>query len=187
MQKSLPSNKDALFDVGSSGPIIGFVLATIVTAFGLTLSIPAPQLENVSILPEPLLFTLLSQFLSVLNLLPHSLPDKPSLIVHPIALAGWVGLLVTMLNLLPAAMLDGGHVARSLAGDKIRMVLTLLSILWLVIEGFWPMAFFVLFMSTYSHPGPLDDVSSLSIGRKLLTVVLIAIFVLCSFPIGQFF
>jgi membrane-associated protease RseP (regulator of RpoE activity) len=187
MQKSLPSNRDSLFDVGSSGPIIGFVLATIVTSFGLTLSISAPPSENVGALPEPLIFTLLIQLLSILNLLPQPLPDKPLLLVHPVALAGWVGLLITMLNLLPAAMLDGGHVARSLVGEKTRAALTFLSILLLIIEGFWPMAFFVFFMSMYRHPGPLDDVSSLSTSRKLLTVVLMAIFVLCSFPIQQLF
>jgi len=86
--------------------------------------------------------------------------------------------------LLPAAMLDGGHVARCLAGEKTRTVLTILSVLLLALAGsgmFWPMAILVLFLSTYKHPGPLDDVSDLSTGRKLLTIMLIAIFVL-SFP-----
>ncbi|MDI6905045.1 MAG: hypothetical protein QMD13_06110 [Candidatus Bathyarchaeia archaeon] len=87
-----------------------------------------------------------------------------------------------MLNLLPAAMLDGGHVARSLVGEKTRSILTFLSILLLIVSGFWPMAIFVLFISTYRHPGPLDDVSSLSTGRKLLTIAVIGIFVLCSVP-----
>jgi membrane-associated protease RseP (regulator of RpoE activity) len=90
-------------------------------------------------------------------------------------------MIVTMLNLLPTAMLDGGHVARSILGDKARMVLTFLSILMLVVTDFWPMAILVLFMSMYKHPGPLDDVSPLSTRRKLVTVGLIAVFVLCSF------
>jgi membrane-associated protease RseP (regulator of RpoE activity) len=107
--------------------------------------------------------------------------------LHPVAFAGWVGMVVTMLNLLPAAMLDGGHVARSLVGEKTRSILTFLSILLLILVGFWPMAFFVLFISMYKHPGPLDDVSSLSASRKLLTIVLIVIFVLCSFPILPIF
>jgi membrane-associated protease RseP (regulator of RpoE activity) len=104
------------------------------------------------------------------------------LFMHPVELAGWVGMVVTMLNLLPVAMLDGGHVARSLAGEKTRTVLTAFSILLLFLSGFWLMAVFVLFMAMQRHPGPLDDVSSLSISRKLLTILLITIFVL-SFPL----
>jgi small-conductance mechanosensitive channel len=82
--------------------------------------------------------------------------------------------------LLPAAMLDGGHVSRSLFGEKTRSVLTALSIVALFFVS-WPMAIFVLFLSMYKHPGPLDDVSSLSTSRKLLTIGLVAILILSSF------
>jgi len=51
----------------------------------------------------------------------------------------------------------------------------------LVVEDFWPMAIFVLFISMYRHPGPLDDVSALSRRRKLLAIVLVVVFVLCSY------
>jgi membrane-associated protease RseP (regulator of RpoE activity) len=101
--------------------------------------------------------------------------------LHPVAFAGWAGIIVTMLNLLPAAMLDGGHVARSIAGEKARLGLTALSIAYLMLEGFYPMGILVLFMAMYKHPGPLDDVSSLSTSRKLLAIVLLAIFILCLF------
>jgi membrane-associated protease RseP (regulator of RpoE activity) len=124
---------------------------------------------------------MLLRFLYGFGLMPQ-VSEGQVLLVHPVALAGWVGMLVTMLNLLPAAMLDGGHVARSLVGERMRSVLTFLSVLLLIIEGFWPMAFFVVFISMSRHPGPLDDVSSLSTSRKLFTLVLIAIFALCSFP-----
>jgi membrane-associated protease RseP (regulator of RpoE activity) len=187
MQKSLPPNKDSLFDVGSSGPIIGFIITTVVTALGLTMSIPSPPSENVGSLPPTLLFLFLFRFLDSFGFIPQPTDAKPLLLVHPVALAGWVGMVITMLNLLPAAMLDGGHVARSIVGERIRSVLTFLSILLLVLEGFWPMAVFVLFMSMYRHPGPLDDVSSLSTNRKLLTIFLIVIFVLCSFPLSTIF
>jgi membrane-associated protease RseP (regulator of RpoE activity) len=180
MQKSLPPNKDGLFDVGASGPVVGFILAVIVSIVGLLYSpiYPPPMPEGG--LPAPLIFHLFLSFVV-------KLPPDYYVLLHPVAFAGWVGMVVTMLNLLPAAMLDGGHVARSLVGEKTRNALTFLSILLLVVEGFWPMAFFVLFISMYKHPGPLDDVSSLSASRKLLTVVLIVIFVLCSFPILPIF
>jgi membrane-associated protease RseP (regulator of RpoE activity) len=181
MQKSLPPNKDSLFDIGSNGPIVGFVIATVVTTIGLTLSIPAPESESIGALPPTFLFAMLLRFLYGFGLMPQ-VSEGQVLLVHPVALAGWVGMLVTMLNLLPAAMLDGGHVARSLVGERMRSVLTFLSVLLLIVEGFWPMAFFVVFISMSRHPGPLDDVSSLSTSRKLFTLVLIAIFALCSFP-----
>jgi len=180
MQKSLPPNKDTLFDVGASGPIVGFILATIVSLVGLLFSPLFPIEGPMNFLPAPLIFELLAIFVV-------KLPPDYYISLHPVAFAGWVGMIVTMLNLLPAAMLDGGHVARSLVGEKTRHVLTLLSILLLILVGFWPMAFFILFISMYKHPGPLDDVSSLSASRKLLTIVLIVIFVLCLFPILPLF
>jgi membrane-associated protease RseP (regulator of RpoE activity) len=180
MQKSLPPNKDTLFDVGASGPIVGFILAAIVSVVGLLFS-PKFRIEGpMTFLPSPLIFELFAIFVV-------KLPPDYYILLHPVAFAGWVGMVVTMLNLLPAAMLDGGHVARSVVGEKTRNVLTLLSILLLILVGFWPMAFFVLFISMYKHPGPLDDVSSLSASRKLLIIVLIVIFVLCSFPLLPIF
>jgi membrane-associated protease RseP (regulator of RpoE activity) len=180
MQKSLPPNKDTLFDVGASGPIVGFILAAIVSLVGLLFSPVYPPPIPAGGLPAPLIFELFAVFVV-------KLPPDYYISLHPVAFAGWVGMIVTMLNLLPAAMLDGGHVARSIVGEKTRNVLTLLSILLLILVGFWPMAFFILFISMYKHPGPLDDVSSLSASRKLLTIVLVVIFVLCSFPILPIF
>jgi membrane-associated protease RseP (regulator of RpoE activity) len=173
MQKSLPPNRDALFDVGSSGPIVGFIVALIATIVGLMLSPIRPITGSESFLPSPLIFDLFATFLI-------KLPANHYILLHPVAFAGWAGMLVTMLNLLPAGQLDGGHVATSVLGGKARTVLTVLSVLLLVIEGFWPMAFFVVLLSMYRHPGPLDDVSGLSNGRKLLAIGLVAIFILCS-------
>jgi len=181
MQKSLPPNKDALFDVGANGPIVGFILAVIVSIVGLLYSpmFPIPP-EGINGLPAPLIFELFAVFVV-------KLPTNYYILLHPVAFAGWVGMVVTMLNLLPAAMLDGGHVARSLVGEKTRSVLTFLSILLLIVSGFWPMAIFVLFISMQRHPGPLDDVSGLSASRKLLTIGLIVVFVLCLFPLFPIF
>ena len=182
MQKSLPPNKDSLFDVGVSGPILGFIVSAIATIIGLPFSsydwIPPD---------EPTLPALLFFRIALLFITPQGpIPDRPgpdhilAIRLHPVAFAGWVGLFITMLNLMPAAMLDGGHVARSLFGEKARAVLAVLSIVFLAVVS-WPMAFFVMFMSMFKHPGPLDDVSELSRGRKLLVVVLVAVFILSSF------
>ena len=185
MQKSQPRNRDTLFDVGANGPIAGFIVAVVFSAIGLLLLIPS------SISPEegtlglmPLSWILLARFFTSLNLLPQA-PAGGVLLLHPVTWAGWAGMIVTMLNLLPAAMLDGGHVARSaLANEKGRLILTFASVALLLFVGteFMIMAFLIVFMSMFKHPGPLDDVSGLSRSRKLLTVVLIAVFVL-AFPV----
>jgi membrane-associated protease RseP (regulator of RpoE activity) len=185
MQKSLPRNRDALFDVGANGPIAGFIVAMILSVIGLMVLIPSstpPSGESLNLMPTS--WILLAQVLSGLNLLPQA-PPNGTLLLHPITWAGWAGMVVTMLNLLPAAMLDGGHVARStIAGDKPRLFLTFASVALLLFTGteFVIMAFVIVFMSMIKHPGPLDDVSSLSRNRKLLTAALVAIFIL-SFPI----
>jgi membrane-associated protease RseP (regulator of RpoE activity) len=185
MQKSLPRNRDTLFDVGANGPIAGFIVALVFSAVGLLLLIPAPMPQDAGTLGlMPASWIVLARFFTSLNLMPQA-PVGGVLLLHPITWAGWAGMVVTMLNLLPAAMLDGGHVARStLVGDKPRLVLTFASVALLLFTGteFLIMAFVIVFMSMFKHPGPLDDVSSLSRNRKLLTVALVAVFIL-AFPI----
>jgi len=182
MQKSLPPNKDALFDIGVSGPIFGFIVSAIATVIGLHFSVYDWVRPEEPTLPALLFFRIALLFVGPQGPIPSRPgPDYiPVIRLHPVAFAGWVGLFITMLNLMPAAMLDGGHIARSLFGEKARAVLTVLSIVFLAVVS-WPMAFFVMFMSMFKHPGPLDDVSELSRGRKLLVVVLAAIFILSSF------
>lgn len=189
MQKSLPPNKDALFDIGASGPLVGFVLAVVAAVISAPLSHFELASPNNTFLPIPLLFLIVWRFFQPSGgegLVPVG-DQVVAVRLHPIAFAAWVGMVVTMLNLLPAAMLDGGHVARALVTEKARLVLTGLSILVLVVSGFFPMALFVLFLSMYRHPGPLDDVSSLSRSRKFLAVLLIVVFVLTSYVYYLFF
>jgi membrane-associated protease RseP (regulator of RpoE activity) len=183
MQKSLPPNRDALFDVGANGPIAGFIIALIFSAIGMTLLIPGEIPPGSSLVPVS--WVLLIRGFSGLNLIPPIVSPNTGWYMHPITYAGWAGMVVTMLNLLPAAMLDGGHVARSAtASDKQRFILTFASVAILLLSGteFIIMAFLIVFMSMFKHPGPLDDVSGLSRNRKLLTVALVVFFVL-AFPI----
>ena len=183
MQKSLPANRDMLFDVGAMGPIAGFLIALVFSAVGMTLLIPA-NIPAGSGTVVPISWVLLVNGMSGLGLVPQIAAPNNGYIMHPIALAGWAGMIVTMLNLLPAGMLDGGHVARSLVNDKYRIILTIASVALLLVTGtFIVMALLIIFMSFIKHPGPLDDVSGLSKKRKLLTVMLVVFFVL-SFPIN---
>ena len=187
VQKSLPPNRDALFDIGANGPLAGFVVALVFSAVGLTMLTPttiAPGTGSLSLMPASWRYVLLPGLDSLKLIPPIPTGSNYGYALNPIAWAGWVGLVVTMLNLLPAAMLDGGHVARSLVPDKLRYVLTIVSVAVLVLSGteFLFMAFLIVFMSMFKHPGPLDDVSSLSRNKKLIAIALIVVFAL-SFPI----
>lgn len=178
IQKSLPPNRDALFDVGASGPILGFIASATATIIGLPFSIYTTIPKGAPTLPVPIFIRLTAPLLLKP---PTGITIEPgyelAVFLHPIALAGWIGLFVTMLNMMPAAMLDGGHVARSLLSERKRTILTLLSIVFLAYAS--PlMAIFVLFLSTHKHPGPLDDVSDLSKSRKILAAMLVVIFIL---------
>jgi len=186
MQKSLPPNKDALFDIGADGPISGFIVAIIVSIVGLALSSPTPSSSSQGgTLGAPILWYVLEPLMRSVNIFP-TVPNGYDLLLHPIAFAGWVGMLVTTLNLLPVAMLDGGHVVRSVLGDRLipRIALAVFSIGYLVAEGLLPMAFLVMFMLFFRHPGPMDDVSNLSTKRKLVALGLVGIFVLCFVPLS---
>jgi len=181
-QKSMAPSRDALFDLGMSGPVTGFLVTILVAIVGISMS-------NISIVTElpPGSFQapLLLDFLAGMILkFPSVLPGQYTLInLHPVAFAGYIGMIVTMLNLLPAGMLDGGHVAKVLLEDKKRTILSYITILALVLIGAWLMAILVLFLMRYPHPGSLDDVSPLSKSRKLVTFALIAIFVLTVAPL----
>jgi hypothetical protein len=178
-QKALPPNRDALFDLGFTGPITGFIIAVIVTIIGIQLSVRVSPDPGATLIPVPLLF----QF--IITLFPPSGAGS-TIQLHPVAFAGWVGMVLTMLNLVPSGMFDGGHVARSVMGDKAHKIISyagiaLLAIIW------WPMAILAIFFSAAKHPGPLDDVSKLTTLRKVGAILLIVVFILSVVPMGLSF
>lgn len=177
-QKSLAPNRDALFDLGASGPIIGFVFSVVMTAIGLQMSLVHHSAEILPSLPVPILFDFLA---GAIVHLPPPPPGEPYtyIMLHPVAFAGWVGMLVTTLNLVPIGMFDGGHAVRSLLGQKARAALSFISIMILLLLGQFIMAILAFLLSRYKHPGPLDDVSKLTLGRKLAAIALVLIFALC--------
>ncbi len=113
--------KRALFDIGVSGPIVGFVFAVIAIFVGLRHSdvVAADGLAGIQ-LGEPILFDVVSRI--VLG----DIPDAYDIILHPIAFAGWVGLLITALNLIPIGQLDGEHVAYAMFGERQPMIAAIL-------------------------------------------------------------
>jgi membrane-associated protease RseP (regulator of RpoE activity) len=108
------SDRNQLFDVGASGPIAGFVVAIPLLVIGLSLSEVGPQTGDGVIEGNSVLYAIL-KFLVFARWLPG---DGYDVQLHPMAFAAWVGLLVTMINLLPIGQLDGGHVARAVLGQR---------------------------------------------------------------------
>ena len=113
-------NRKALFDIGAAGPLSGFIVAVPFIVIGIKLSavvsrvtIPDPSFME---LGDSLLFTILEKILI------GDIPKGHELILHPFAYAGWVGLFVTSLNLLPIGQLDGGHLIYAVCGPKSRLV-----------------------------------------------------------------
>jgi len=185
-QKSPAPNKDALFDLGISGPLMGFMIAVVVTIIGISISSTSPELpEGASLLPSPLFLDFLIRILASAGFLQGS----GYILLHPMALAGWFGIFVTVVNLIPAGMLDGGHAVRGLLGQKANSILpTLLAMIAIItLLVFNPFlysfaAIIAFFFSMQRHPGPLDDVSKVTTSRKIAAILLIIVFILCIAP-----
>lgn len=107
-------DRGKLFDVGAAGPVAGLVVAIPLLVIGLYLSELAPQQEGDYIEGNSILYALL-KYAVFGRWLPG---DGLDVQLHPMAFAGWVGLLVTMINLMPIGQLDGGHIAKSALGDS---------------------------------------------------------------------
>jgi len=182
--KSAIPDKNALFDLGVSGPIVGFIVTIPVLIIGVFLSTVVPSQPNMITFYPPLLMQIVMYFVS------PQIPAGYELFVHPVAFAGWVGIIITMLNLMPVAVLDGGHISRSLFNTKIHQYVSVAGIIVTLLLGWYAMAIlmavFILFMAK-THPGALDNVSKLSRNRKIIAVLTLVIFILCLTPAPQAF
>jgi membrane-associated protease RseP (regulator of RpoE activity) len=172
--RSLPVNRDALFDLGFSGPIAG-LLATLVVSL---LAVSSAILVPASSFPANAQFSNLDAYTSFLvGLLKN--PGSGSMVVtgsvfNLLHFAYLIGFLITFLNLMPAWQLDGGHIANSVVSPKVRTALTLAVVVIFIVLGVYLMAFFIVLFAFLVRSGsfrPLDDVSPLSHSRKILFVL----------------
>jgi Zn-dependent protease len=184
-QKEPPTNRDALFDLGLSGPLIGFLVTILVTVVGLKLSFVVPMDEvnawmatfpeiRFQYIPFPLVFEWISNVV-------RPVPDGMALILHPVGFAAWVGSIVTFINLIPAWQLDGGHISRALLGRYYHRISSIVGIVLMLFSGYFMMAVMVAFFMMRTNDkadGPLDDISPLSTSRKLLVLVYVAMVIL---------
>jgi membrane-associated protease RseP (regulator of RpoE activity) len=211
--KEPPKNKRILLDIGIAGPLAGLVIAIPLLFLGLYLSqtdkLPliltqgqAFSLEGNSLLYLLIKFIVFGEWLPApVNLaglnpliywLRYFFTGQPvpygaiDVLLHPVAWAGWAGLLITALNLIPAGQLDGGHILYALFGKRSRIVLPFvlvaLIILGTVWSGWWLWAFLI-FMLGRVHAEPLDQITHLDPRRKALAIFGLLVFVLVFTPI----
>lgn len=188
-QKTPIRSRNDLFDVGLAGPIFGFIASIFFTIIGLMISfvvensaVPADIIDPLN----PIDFRLVSDtrfrillFETLAFIIIPSEGDT-QIFLHPLALAGYIGLLLTGLNLIPVGQLDGGHIARSLFSENNHRILTYISAALLTILGFWLFAILILLMySRTGHAGPLDDLSSITLSRKIIASLSLILALLC--------
>jgi len=174
-------NKKALFDVGIAGPLAGFLVAIPILIIGIATAgtepiVPYNELQEGTVLfgRSFLIDPIISR--GILNI-----PAGFTYQMTPLIFAGWVGLLITSINLLPAGQLDGGHIFRAFLGENQKYV-GWAAIFIMILTGWWFFAFIIIFMMGMNHPPPLNDDTPLNIKRKLFFIVAILMLILCYIP-----
>ena len=180
--KSPITRKKQLFDIGVAGPLTSFFLSLPALAYGLSLSrvVPSMPQEESIIFGEPLILKFITRLV-----LGHVSPGN-DIILHPIAFAGWVGILVTAFNLFPIGQLDGGHVIYALLGPRSRRLTPLVIIFFVVMGVFfwigWLFWAFIISVIGLKHPRLLDENEPLSSSRRLIAWLTLIIFILSFIP-----
>jgi membrane-associated protease RseP (regulator of RpoE activity) len=189
-------NRKALFDIGAAGPLAGIVATIVVTAIGLQLDpLPAQEAAAATETGEriefntPLLLDLIAEATGTADRLENG-------VVHPVVFGGWVGMLVTVLNMLPVGQLDGGHILRAVVGERQQTIsaavpgalFALAGYLLFVREGFnsvgiWAM--WGLFAVGLAYAGPVTPVEDHPLDRKRITLAVLTFILaaLCFTPI----
>lgn len=205
--KEAPKNKRVLMDIAVAGPIAGYVVSLVVIMIGLSLSkldrIPTIlsagqgfQVEGNSLtylflkylrfgqlLPQPLSYGDTAPWLYWIKYFftAHPFPlGGLDVMIHPVAWAGWAGLLVTSLNLIPAGQLDGGHIFYLLFGKKkaatlLPLIIAALAGLGFLWSGWWLWAG-IIFLFGRVYAEPRDQITELDRPRKILGIIALIIF-----------
>ncbi len=181
--KSPIVTRKALIDIGASGPIAGFIISVLAAIIGLQMSevVPIAKTRGVLNLGDSILFSFLAKL--VLGVTPaHS-----DILLNPVAFAGWIGLFVTSINLIPVGQLDGGHIAYALLGEKhIRLsfllILVMVSLGLLLWEGWFVWAVLLLILGL-RHPPVIYWEIPLDYKRKFVGWLALVIFILTFIPV----
>lgn len=179
--KSPIETRRALIDIGASGPIVGFVVSVIASIIGLQNSevIVAPT-EGALSLGDSMLFMMLSN--AVLGVP----PEGHEILLHPVAFAGWLGLFITSLNLIPIGQLDGGHIAFAFLGRFHRqlsmslvLVLAVLGFLFWEGWGIWAVLMIILGLR---HPPVMHWEEGIDPKRRFIGWLSLFIFIITFIP-----
>jgi membrane-associated protease RseP (regulator of RpoE activity) len=181
--KSPIVTRRALIDIGASGPVAGFIISLIAAVVGLYLSdiVPVSRTNGALNLGDSMLFSFLSRIIL------GATPPGSDILLNPVAFAGWIGLFVTSINLIPVGQLDGGHIAYALVGEKhihLSMSLILMMILlglfsW---EGWFVWAALLLVLGL-RHPPVLYWEVPLDRRRRGIGWLSLVIFILTFVPV----
>jgi membrane-associated protease RseP (regulator of RpoE activity) len=203
--RSTPRTRRALVDIGAAGPIAGFIVTIPVLAIGLRLSTIVPEegpFRHWTLWDSLMTWAREGHFLHLregfdlgkplgmilLEKLVVTVPAGHSLALHPVAVAGWFGLLLTALNLLPLGQLDGGHCLYAASPKLHRLVGAPCSALLVGLGAFtpffgWAVWGLITGMFLNSHPPVRDAEPTLSTGRRVVLLVSLVIFVLSFAPV----
>lgn len=170
----------ALFDVGASGPFVGFAVALPALIYGVLHAkvIPAFSTDAASdvVFGTPLILHLVSAVV-------HPDANVGDLLLDPVGRAAWVGLFATALNLLPVGQLDGGHIVRSVSPRAHRLISLLLPLVLIPLAiWLWPGWFFwaaLLFGLRFFRAAPIYDPTPLDPNRRFGAVIALIVFILC--------
>lgn len=177
------TTKNALIDIGASGPIAGFLVALAATPIGLFFSdiMPVSNTAEAISLGDSLLFKGL--IWAVLG----DIPDHFDVYLHPVAFAGWIGLFVTSINLIPIGQLDGGHILYALTGEKharySKVLIGVMFLMGLLLWEGWIIWGVLLIMLGFRHPPIVYSGMPLDPKRKLIGWISLAIFILTFTPV----
>ena len=177
--KSPIPNRNALFDLGLSGPLAGLLVTVPVLMIGLSISTVTVQSTGAMLFTPPLLMDIIAYFTA------PAVASGQMIFLHPVAFAGWVGVVVAMLNLMPVAFLDGGHISRSIFSEKIHSVISMLAVVVTVLLGWIPMALLMLIIlfKSKTHPGAMDNVAPITRGRKIMAIMALILLILSLSPV----
>lgn len=183
MEGRMPDRR-ALFDIGAGGPIGGLILTLPAIYFGIRMSevVDLSQIsQSVVYLGDSLLFKGMSY------LAKGPLGPNEDLILHPLAYAGWVGLFVTALNLMPIGQLDGGHILYALFGHRSQFIYPVMLagfalICIFLFEG-WLLLLLLLLWFGFYHPPTLDPETPLDPARQVIAVLMFIIFIFSFTPV----
>ncbi|ARV60085.1 site-2 protease family protein [Nostocales cyanobacterium HT-58-2] len=190
MRSPIP-NRKALFDVSIAGPIAGFITTLPLLLWGLAHSEIVSQTEKTGLLNPDALNPNYSILLALLSKLAlgSQLTPKSAIDMHPVAVAGFLGLIVTALNLMPVGQLDGGHIVHAMFGQRTAAIIgqisrLLLLLLSLVQPEFFPWAIILLFLPLIDEPA-LNDVTELDNKRDICGLLAMALLILIVLPLPQ--